>query len=150
MIAGPQRRALGASFPVHPPYTFVVDNYFRTDLFGRKTAPCSRSHSRHRVFTVQSIFVYRTKRHCLCSQTYESLCSVSLLPYHSRSPTLHISPLFPSSSCSSSFPLRPSPGSCTSSQVYFHSLRGPLLGLPAAVHKNGQTPIRRSASVSLA
>lgn len=94
MIAGPQRRASRSIFPgASSVYLRRGQLLSYGSFLTKNNLPCSRSHSRHRVFTVQSIFVYRTKRHCLCSQTYESLCSVSLLPYHSRSPTLHVPPL---------------------------------------------------------
>lgn len=118
-------------------------------IFRRKQCSrCGRSHSRAAATLRSSLspirrsdVAYATR---LMNRSVVCRYSPTIPPRSSSSTTITSPPPSPSS------PPRPSPGSCTSSQVYFHSLRGPLLRLPAAVHKNGQTPIRRSASVSLA
>lgn len=101
----------------------------------QRVRSCSRSQAASRVYDLASI-----RRRGIA-------CATRLM---NHSVVCRYSPTIPPRLPVPSPPSRPSPESCTSSQVYFHSLRGPLLGLPAAVHKNGQTPIRRSASVSLA
>lgn len=109
------------------PYTFVVTRgwVLKKHLsFNKNNIPaaCSLLH----------FYSSANQRHCLSKQTYESLCSTSLLSYH----ILHLLPDYSLALLPISHPAFLIGVLHLLSQVYFHSLRRqPLLGLPARYTK---------------